>query len=141
MTKSMRRAEMSCAAQRQLVAVLCSLCAEVEAATDALAGNRLGDLNQHVARQEELCAKLELIVGGEAKMSSRLHLESANAAPLRAEIVASQSRLAFLTRRFSALLRRCQRTAALLEGHYRALLGFGTGEWRIPEQPSWSSEA
>lgn len=123
------------------LAVLRDLCAEVEAATTALAGCRLHELREHVLRQSALCVCLEEAVRGLVLHNDSGKQQSLTAESSMAEIRSTHIQLLGLNRRFAFLLRRSRRTAELLSGHYRAFLdGFGRERTLSSWPDRWNSE-
>jgi hypothetical protein len=115
------------------LATVQSLCSELEAGHFAIVNNRLDDLRQHVARQEDLCSQLAMAIEGAAVVRS----DGQRVTPaMMNEISAAHNHLVRLNRRTAVLLRHCRRTVDLLRTHYAALLDPAL----TFQHRSWSSE-
>jgi hypothetical protein len=99
---------------REHLAGLRALSQQLNAAISAIARNDLAQLQTSVAAQETLCREL-----------TSLPISAAVIEPgLLAEIRTSQKELAQLNRIYAAVLKRAQRSAALMSALYRS---FGQG--------------
>ena len=129
--------EQSC----ELLAVLQQLCAELQAAYLALADNTLTRFRDHTSRLGELSASLRRLQR-QAPAALELGDSSETAASALAErILAERYRLAEISYRLSALLRRNRRSVGLLARHYRTMFpAVSASDGCAPKLRTWSAE-
>jgi len=126
------------------LAVVQSLCLEVQGAIQALTANRLAEFKAYLERQEDLCARLEAAMKlmpdtGDIQPPSRPPLT--NYEDMGERILAAHQQLAELNRRYAALLRRSNRSAGLLAANCRTFIdGYGATAQCRSSRHEWFAE-
>lgn len=125
------------------LAVLQSLCVEVQDGTSALASNNVEKFKRHLAAQQELCIRLRQIsAAGVTEQGAGLPRRQPLGDHLLApRIHSTHCDLVELNRRYAALVRRSSRTITLLNTHCQTFLdGFGATLLSPHCSSTWSSE-
>jgi hypothetical protein len=121
------------------IAVLLQLCAEMSAASLALADNDLGAFQEHTLRLDGLSSNLR-----RQRIVSSGREAGSHKTPIRPDdrIQTLRNRLSEASYRLSALLRRRLRTVSLLARHHQTVVSAsGAGDEVPPNLHTWSSEA
>jgi hypothetical protein len=128
--------------QREHLAQVHALSQAVASAVAAIEKNDLPGLESHLADQETMCNRL-LSRGEPSSGTEKILAASGDTldAPLLQEIRQAYVALAQLNLVYSALLKRAQRSLALISALYRGHgAGYDRGSSELPQRHSWSCE-
>ena len=126
----------------EYLATLRVLAAEVEGGMSALARNQLPQFREHVARQENLCSKLQdLVITLCASRKHDLRLTGGNNPDVEKQIHAAHRKLAEVNHQYALLLERSNRSLSLLTALCRAYSDrFEQTRSRPGQCATWSCE-
>jgi hypothetical protein len=128
--------------EEQYFAALCDLCVATEEALDGLTAHSLPELQQGIAKQEALAARLRQMIDGSSSLRdsfASLHL-AGEADPIAGEILSMHRKLAVLNRRYWALLSRFKRSVDLSLAVCRSCVDGFSGTSSASPARTWSCE-
>jgi hypothetical protein len=120
--------------RKEQVAQLRALAGEIASAIAAIEKNDLSALVSHIAAQQSICDRL-----GSARIAFSM-AGNKSSEPFR-ELQKAQAELAYMNKVYKAVVKRAQKTTALIAGIYRAhAQGYGKGASSAAKHQTWSCE-